>query len=408
MGETGTIVWPVPDVPAIPSGLAASSWLVADLTSGEVLAARNPHRLNRPASTLKTLTALALLPRLDLTARVAYTFAEADAIKQADGLSTAVGLQVGHTYPAARLLEAMLVASANDAAEALAGSLPGGRRDALELMNAEASRLQALDTKAGTPSGLDAPGQYTSAYDLALFARAALALPAFRAADGAAKVTLQGDKGTFGDYSHNRLLNSYRGAYAGKDGFTKAAGQVWWGAAEQGGRRLLVVVVNAGAMPVTQEVRLLDWGFVAAPFARPVGQLVDPLAASAMPAPVAGGPTDPAAVGPPVAAAVAERGGPKQRDGDGGVGRWLSLLLGVVGLALVALRVRARRGRPLVTSVRGPGRAGTAVRPPAAGRSRARHAAPRPGVGRLLQATPLPDLRTGAVRLVRPGDTSPD
>lgn len=285
MGETGVVLEPAPGLPGLPPDITAKSWLVADLDSGAVLAARDPHGRHRPASTLKTLTALALIPKVPAQSRVPFTAEALRGTEQADGVSSRVGLEVGRAYPARRLFEAMVALSANDAAEALAGALPGGRAESIALMNSEAQRLQAHDTVAGTPSGLDVDGQLTSAYDLALLARAALQLPDFREYTRAGTVGVISSKGVIGGSNHNRLLNSYPGAYSGKDGYTTKAGQVWWGAAEKGGRHLFVAVVDAGYGPVPQEIRLLDWGFAALPVARPVGALVDPVPPGGLPVP---------------------------------------------------------------------------------------------------------------------------
>jgi len=339
MGEHGVVVERVTGVPALPSDkdVTAKSWLVADLDTGAVLAAKDPHLRNRPASTIKTLTALALIPQLDAKhGRAPYTKAEQELIRQPDGLSTAIGLEPGRAYPINRLFEAMLVASANDAAEALAAAAPGGRAGTLTAMNAAATHLQALDTHAGSPSGLDATGQFTSAYDLALIARAALALPDFTAYDGAKTVMLVGSHGVFGGYNHNRLLNSYPGAYAGKDGYTSLSGQVWWGAAQRGGHRLLVVVVGAGARPTTQEITLLDWGFKALPKAVPVGALVG----AAVPGQAAPSATLPAGV--PTAGLVPPAVRAARAAGPGGAPGWL-LGLGAVAVAGVGLLLAGRR-----------------------------------------------------------------
>ncbi len=412
LGETGTVVEPVPGLPAIPQGLQAKSWIVADLDTGAVLAARDPHRRNRPASTLKTLTALTLIPQLDLGGRATFTAAQSKDIKQDDGLSTAVGLEVGRAYPINRLFEAMLVVSANDAAETLAAAEPGGRAGTLAAMNAEAAHLQARDTLAGTPSGLDAAGQYTSAYDLALIARAALALPDFRTWTKAANVALIGSKGVFGGYNHNRLLNSYQGAYAGKDGYTKLAGQVWWGAAERGGRHLFVAVVDAGFGPVSQEISLLNWGFAAAPVARPVGQLVDPIPPGGLPAPAATAAPAPGSglPGAALAGATAARGA-RGREGLGIPWRWAGLVVLLVALGVAFLRRRAlARSRP--EGPRGPTsrhRGQTRGRhdhvPVAAsrgsGRGRDTDAAMSAG-GAAGPAPRQPVARNGSVRLVPP------
>src|ERR1700689_5551533 len=161
----------VRSVPGLPD-IKASAFVVTDAGTGQVLAAKDPHGWYRPASTLKVLTAISLIPLLNPNATVVAT-------KQATSVSpTVVGLLPGHAYKVSDLFTALLTISANDAAVALtqaAGSFGKG----MAVINAEARHLQADDTVAVDPSGLDAPGQHTSAYDLALIARQALKLPAF-------------------------------------------------------------------------------------------------------------------------------------------------------------------------------------------------------------------------------------
>ena len=151
--------------------IPASAYVVANAKTGAVLAAKDPHGRYEPASTLKVLTAITMLPRLNPGAMVL-------ASKQAASIPNIIGLIPGHRYRVADLFPALLMISANDAAVTLAeasGSLTKG----MALMNAEAHHLQAYDVVAKQPNGLPATGQVVSAYDLALIARAALAIPAF-------------------------------------------------------------------------------------------------------------------------------------------------------------------------------------------------------------------------------------
>ena len=153
------------NAPALPSDISAGAWLIADLDTGNVLAAKDPHGRYRPASTLKLLTAQVMLKNLkNLDQMVEGT--QADTAQ--DG--TRVGIEAGGQYSVKDLLSYLVMISGNDAANALA-RVNGGYDKTVADMNATAKALGALDTRAATPSGLDGPGQSTSAYDLALFAR---------------------------------------------------------------------------------------------------------------------------------------------------------------------------------------------------------------------------------------------
>ena len=255
--------------PVLPH-VGAAAWVVADADSGAVLAARNAHGRFLPASTLKTLTAVALLPRLDLDRKYRVTPAEANI----EG--SKVGIVAGQRYTVGKLMEAMLVVSGNDAAHALAGA-NGGMAKTVREMNETARRLQAYDTVARNTSGLDAPGQLTSAYDLALITRAGFRIPAFRRYSVELRGHMPAPGGRrFEIYNHNKLLTRYRGAIGVKTGYTIAARHTYVGAARRGGRTLIVTLLKTETK-YQDAIALLDWGFAAGASAAPVGRLVDPL-----------------------------------------------------------------------------------------------------------------------------------
>jgi D-alanyl-D-alanine carboxypeptidase (penicillin-binding protein 5/6) len=244
--------------------------VVADADTGEVLGARDAHGRYLPASTLKTLTAVALLPDLDLRKPYQPTFADVNI----EG--SKVGLVQSVRYPVGKLVEAMLVVSGNDAANALANAA-GGLPATVAAMNATAQRLQAYDTTARNPSGLDAAGQLTSAYDLALVARAGLKMPTFAryVATLRDRVPAPGGK-QFEIYNHNKLLTRYRGNIGIKTGYTVAARHTYVGAARRGSRTIVVTLLKAETL-YPDATALLDWGFAAAGRTVPVGRLVDPV-----------------------------------------------------------------------------------------------------------------------------------
>jgi len=270
MGTRGVVA--LPGSPALPVGLTAGAWVLADLDTGEVLAARNPHARLAPASTLKALTALTLIPRVDRRRKVRTVFADV----AVDG--SKVGLIEKGVYTIEELFTALLVVSGNDAANVLA-TAGGGHPRTLALMNAEARRLQARDTVARNPSGLDAPGQTSSAYDLALLARAGMAIPDFARYVATKRSTISdGRRGRYEIYTHNRLLRGYPGAIGIKNGYTHRARASFIGAAQRGDRRLVVTLMRGGPAIHREAAALLDWGFRLDGPGTPVGQLVEPLA----------------------------------------------------------------------------------------------------------------------------------
>lgn len=261
-------------VPA-PPAVADVAWLIADADTGEVLAARNPHAPLLPASTLKALTAIHLLPRLDPASVLTATATESDA----DG--TRVGMVAGQTYTAAQLFEALVMSSANDAAYGLS-ALNGGIPTTVTELNALADELGAHDTVVVDPSGLDAPGQQSSAYDLALIGRAAIANPDYvrLATTKTSTFPARADRAsrtrpTYAIGNHNRLLWNYPGTLGVKNGFTKAAHRTFIGAARRGGRTYLVTEMYGTGSSWRPAASLLDWAFAHGDEVRPVGRLVD-------------------------------------------------------------------------------------------------------------------------------------
>lgn len=270
MGECGTVL---PDgAPLLPPDITATSWMIADLDSGEVLAAKDPHARHRPASTIKLLTALVAGERLDADRVVEGTQADADQ----EGSRAGIG--PGGRYTVAQLLAGLLLVSGNDTAHALAREV-GGVPAMLGAMNAKARQLGALDTRAGSVSGLDAPGMSSSAYDLALVMRAVLDRPGFAQLLQIRQLEFPGFGGLppFPLSNDNKLLANYPGALGGKTGFTDDARHTYLGAADRDGRRLVAVLLRGEQRPVRmweQAARLLDYGF-ALPAGDPVGELVD-------------------------------------------------------------------------------------------------------------------------------------
>jgi serine-type D-Ala-D-Ala carboxypeptidase (penicillin-binding protein 5/6) len=309
--------------------LTASSWVVADADTGEILASKNAHLQRRPASTLKTLTALTLIPRLDPDATYVPDYSDI-AIE-----GSKVGIVNGSTYTNEQLFYGLFLASGNDTAQALSKS-NGGVKPTVKQMNAEARRLQANDTVARTPSGLDADGQRSSAYDLALIARAGLAVPDFRKYASTVSVDFprEGSKAkrkSFKVYNHNPLvIGGYEGAIGVKTGYTVLAGRTFVGAAERDGRTLIVTLMNYGGTTYRTSAALLDWGFANAKKVEPIGQLVDPLPEQSEAAPASG--EDAATTGGAAGAAST----------SGGLPLWPFAL---VGIPLLALGFAAATGR---------------------------------------------------------------
>lgn len=262
-----------PNTPPLPNDVSAEAWLIADLDTGDVIAAKDPHGRHRPASIIKVLVAMQAITELGMDRVVKGTEADANA----EG--TRVGVDEGGTYTVFQLLHGLLMHSGNDAAHSLAMQL-GGMDEALKKINTLARKLGATDTRAATPSGLDGPGMSTSAYDMGLFYRYAWENPTF--AQIVATRTFEFPDGDgnppYPVENDNQLLYNYPGAMGGKTGYTDDAGQTFVGAANRDGRRLVAVLLRGTRQPIPpwqQAAHLLDYGFATAPGTR-VGRLVDP------------------------------------------------------------------------------------------------------------------------------------
>lgn len=265
-----------------PPQVSAVSYVVADAKDGRILAAFNPHGHFRPASTQKTLLALTMMPRLDPNDM--YTAVQADANVE----GTRVGMVADQTYRVEDLWYGLLLRSGNDAANGLAKAGAGGDlAKGVRMMQAEAQRLQALDTTVVNPSGLDEDGQFSSAYDLALMGRAGLERGDFSKYVKTIKWTFPGNhtktatkqtKKSFQVYTENRLLlRGYPGAIGVKMGYTTKAQNTMIAAAERDGHKIIVTLMGVPQGRITPDAgALLDWGIANADKAVPAGALVEP------------------------------------------------------------------------------------------------------------------------------------
>src|SRR5215469_4675704 len=275
LAARGVIVnYPASGAKPLPK-IKASAFVVADAGTGQILAAKDPHGWYLPASTLKVLTAITLMPVLNPHATVDTTRRAANAIP------SKVGLIPGDSYKISDLFKAMLMISANDAAMSLAQAT-GSVSKGVAMMNAEAHHLQADDTVAKRPNGLNGPGQHVSAYDEALFARQALTIPEFMRDEQlrTMRFPLKPHHKPMTLYTQNTMLFTYRGDLGGKIGWTAASKTTYIGWARRNGHTLVVTILHCKPLTeLTYAARLLNWAFAMDGKIRPVGVLVGPLPA---------------------------------------------------------------------------------------------------------------------------------
>lgn len=271
MAECGDVVLPA-GAPPLPPENTATSWVLQDLDTGAVLAAKDAHGRQRPASLIKTL--LSLVSIRELSPSRTITASKEDAEQEC----TCVGLVAGGQYTVDQLVRGLLMHSGNDVAHALATAL-GGVPETVKKMNDLAGELGAKDTHAATPSGLDGPGMTSSAYDLSLIFNQAMKQRLFADAVHTKEMQFPGwaDKPPFPIYNDNKLLRTYPGFLGGKTGFTDDARHTYVGSAERDGKRLAVVMMRGEQKPIRvsdQAAKMLDFGFtLAAQNPQPVGKL---------------------------------------------------------------------------------------------------------------------------------------
>lgn len=271
LGESGVIFDDTKgDGIAAPPDTSASSFIIADLDTGEILAAKNPHKKLPPASTLKTLTALTLLPRLDMNKIYVGTK------KEPATIGNKVGIYPGRKYKIKDIWYGFMLDSGNDAGVALANA-SGGIKKTAALMQAKAKSIQAFDTTPKSPHGLDTPGQLSSAYDLALIARAAMERSDFRKIVKTKRYTFpkSGPKNVNRKIKNlNKLLFTYPGTLGVKTGWTTRGQNTYIGVVKRDGHTIIITFMHLKYGRDALAKALFDWGFKAIGEVEPVGKLV--------------------------------------------------------------------------------------------------------------------------------------
>jgi hypothetical protein len=226
---------------------------IVDDASGQLLYGELPYTEVPQASTTKIATTIVALERApDLNQRIKVTVS-ASAMVARDGSST-MGIEPGRTVSLDTLLHGMMLPSGNDAAEQVAAALADSRDQYVEWMNQEAAALGLKDTHFVNPSGMDAAGHYSSAYDMAMLARYAMRNATFR--DLASTTHYTGDG--FPMQNLNRLLDLYPGADGVKIGFTDAAQKTIVASATRDGHRVFVSLMHSQDL-VGDSTALFDW-----------------------------------------------------------------------------------------------------------------------------------------------------
>jgi len=226
---------------AEPPPVRGLSYALVDVDTGQVLAQSNGDRQLAIASTTKIMTALLAVERCSL-AEVVTVPAEAALVH-----GSRIYLEPGETYTVEELLYALMIASANDAAVALAHHISGSVEEFSALMNQRARELGLEGFSFKNPHGLDQEGHLGTATDLGRLGAFALKNPLFRRFSSATQATISWPaKDSVREInSHNYFLVSYPGATGMKTGWTDWSGHCLVGSAARGGREVVGVVLGA-------------------------------------------------------------------------------------------------------------------------------------------------------------------
>ncbi len=252
----------VPAVPTQPSdptrvpNTRATSMLVVDARTGQVLTEKNADQPRPAASTQKLLTALIVAESgyLDRTVTVQPIDTFAEPVK--------LNIRAGETYQRIDLLRALLVKSANDLARCLARDNAGSIEAFAEKMNARAAQMGATHSHFLNPNGLPIPGQYSTARDLAVIARAAYANPTIRSIVCLPQLVFRYANGRTRELENtNKVLKRLPFCNGMKTGYTEAAGHCLIASGSRPGRDVIVVVLGDTKAGVwTDAASLLSWG----------------------------------------------------------------------------------------------------------------------------------------------------
>ena len=236
--------------------LSAESAILIDADSGRVLYQKNAFVRLPMASTTKIMTALVAIESGNIDRAVKID-------NRARGVEgSSIYLADGEVLSMRDLVYALLLASANDAAAAIAFEISGSIEDFAILMNQKADELGLTSTHFVNPHGLHAEEHYTTAYDLAKITAEALKNEIFLeiCSSKTKKIPLNVNEGTRYLTNHNKLLRSYNGCIGVKTGFTKKSGRCLVSAAEREGLRLVAVTLNAPD-DWRDHTAMLDFGF---------------------------------------------------------------------------------------------------------------------------------------------------
>ena len=255
------------NLPYWPKGpaITAESAILMEADTGTILYAKNIHEKLYPASTTKMLTCLIAVEQCALNETVNFSYEAVSAVPT-DGSN--MGMDAGEYISMEECLYGIMVASANEVANAVAEHAAGSLDGFADMMNQRAAELGCQNTHFVNANGLHADDHYTSAYDLALIARAYFQNDVLRRIGNTASYHFTPSAGQSEDFyktNKHKLINgelSYEGIIGGKTGYTDPARQTLVTGCEQAGMRLICVVMKEEPPAQFEDtVTLFDYGY---------------------------------------------------------------------------------------------------------------------------------------------------
>ena len=239
-----------------PPLIKATSALLIDADSGQVLFEKKADELRPPASTTKIMTAILLLENT----KPEDLIKAGKSVSEVDGSS--LNLVPGEAVSARDMLYALMLRSANDGCVAVAEHIAGTEAKFAELMTARARELGATNTVFKNANGLNEPPNVTTARDLATITRHAIRFPAFNDAVGTKEYVVTRSSASLDIIlkNHAKFLWKFPGADGIKTGWTVPAGRCFVGSATWNGWRLISVVLNSPNV-VEETAALMKFGF---------------------------------------------------------------------------------------------------------------------------------------------------
>ncbi|MGB9637237.1 MAG: D-alanyl-D-alanine carboxypeptidase family protein [Microgenomates group bacterium] len=234
--------------------LTAKSVFIVDVDSAVVLYQKNADLRLLPASTTKMMTALVALDQYPLEKVLTVGQLVIDGSK--------IGLLPGEQITVENLLYALLVDSANDAAEVLAQNYPGGESAFVLAMNQKAADLKLENTHFSNPVGLDGKDHYSTAEDLGRLAAVVISQPILAKIVATTEIVISDTSGTIKHNlkNTNELVGKVEGVKGIKTGWTQNAGECLVTLVEKGGHRVIIVVLESKSR-FAETQSLINWVF---------------------------------------------------------------------------------------------------------------------------------------------------